>query len=77
MQRCGACVVLYQLPGLSNQGPESVDTVSVHYFIFEPVPVYCCSWEEGILSLYGVAVGHSVGSVVSYVVVDWVRGFAM
>ena len=50
--------------------------ISVHYFVFESVPVYCCSWEEGILSLHGVAVGHGVGSVfVSYVVVDRVSGF--
>ena len=37
-------------------------------------------WEKGVLSLHGVAVGHSVGLrpvIVSCIAVDWIGGFAV
>ena len=79
VQRCGGSAALYHLPGLSDQGPKSVDTISVHYIIFEPVSVYRCSWEKGVLSLHGVAVGHSGlrPVIVSCIAVDWIGGFAV
>ena len=60
LQWSGACTVLYQLPDLRGQGPKSVNTASIHYVVLKPVLVYCYSWEEGVLFLHGVAVGHGV-----------------